>query len=59
MHFLVEILILFLLLLLNGVFAMAEIAIVSSRKGRLKKLADEGSARARAALAALLRQARK
>jgi len=51
MHFLVEILILFLLLLANGVFAMAEIAIVSARKARLKKLADEGSARARAALA--------
>ena len=50
MHFLVEILILFLLLLANGVFAMAEIAVVSARKARLKKLADEGSGRARAAL---------
>ncbi|MET0262281.1 MAG: hemolysin family protein [Rariglobus sp.] len=46
-----EILIIFLLLLANGVFAMAEIAVVSSRKGRLKKLADEGSARAKTALA--------
>lgn len=34
----------------NGVFAMAEIAVVSSRKGRLRQLADAGSKRARAAL---------
>ena len=47
---LVEILIIFLLLLANGVFAMTEIAVVSSRKARLKKAADEGSLRARAAL---------
>lgn len=46
-----EILILFLLLIANGVFAMAEIAVVSSRKARLKSLADEGDAKARAALA--------
>lgn len=46
-----EILIIFLLLLANGVFAMAEISVVSSRKARLKKLADEGSAKAKAALA--------
>lgn len=46
-----EILIIFLLLVANGIFAMAEIAVVSSRKGRLKKLADEGSAKAQAALA--------
>lgn len=46
-----EIFIIFLLLLANGVFAMAEIAVVSSRKARLKKLADEGSAKAQAALA--------
>ncbi len=46
-----EILIIFLLLLANGVFAMSEIAVVSARKARLKKLADEGSARARTALA--------
>lgn len=46
-----EVLIIFLLLVANGVFAMAEIAVVSSRKGRLKKLADEGSAKAQAALA--------
>jgi len=47
----IEVLIIFLLLLANGVFAMAEISVVSSRKGRLKKLADEGSAKAQAALA--------
>ena len=45
-----EILIIFVLLVANGVFAMAEIAIVSSRKARLKALAAEGSASAQAAL---------
>ena len=48
---LVEILIIFLLLMANGLFAMTEIAVVSSRKARLKKIADEGSVRAKAALA--------
>jgi putative hemolysin len=48
---LIEILILLLLLLANGVFALAEISVVSARKGRLRTLADEGSARARVALA--------
>ena len=47
---LTEILIIFVLLLANGVFAMAEIAIVSSRKARLKALAGEGSAKAQVAL---------
>jgi putative hemolysin len=42
--------VLLLLILLNGVFAMAEIAVVSSRKARLQKLADDGSLGARAAL---------
>lgn len=51
MNIFFEILIIFVLLLANGVFAMAEIAIVSSRKARLKSLADEGDPRARAALA--------
>ncbi|MGA3008037.1 MAG: hemolysin family protein [Opitutaceae bacterium] len=46
-----QLLIIALLLLVNGVFAMAEIAVVSSRKARLKKLADDGSARAHLALA--------
>jgi putative hemolysin len=47
---LIEIGLLVVLLLANGVFAMAEIAIVSSRKARLKVLADEGHAGATAAL---------
>jgi putative hemolysin len=39
------------LLAANGFFAMAEIAVVSARKARLKQLADEGDERAEAALA--------
>ncbi len=50
MNLSIEILIIFLLLLANGVFAMAEIAIVSARKARLKTLAANGSPRAQAAL---------
>ncbi len=46
-----EISVLFLLLLANGLFALAEIAVVSSRKARLRKLAADGSTSARAALA--------
>ena len=46
-----ELLILFLLLLANGVFAMAEIAVVSARKAWLKQQADKGNERAKAALA--------
>ncbi len=46
----IEIVIIFFLLLANGVFAMTEIAIVSARKGRLRQLADRGDTRARAAL---------
>jgi len=45
-----EILIVLLLIAANGLFAMAEIAIVSVRKARLRKLAEQGDARARAAL---------
>ena len=37
-----EILILFLLVLVNGAFAMSEIALVTSRKARLQKLIDAG-----------------
>lgn len=47
---LTEIFLIFLLLLANGVFAMTEIAVVSSRKARIKKLADEGSVKAQSAL---------
>lgn len=51
MSSLTEIIIIFVLLLANGVFAMAEIAVVSSRKARLKARAAEGSSQAAAALA--------
>jgi putative hemolysin len=45
-----EIAILVLLILANGVFAMSEIALVSSRKGRLEKAAKQGIRRAQAVL---------
>ena len=45
-----ELIIIFLLLLGNGVLAMAEIAVTSARKARLKQLADNGNASARRAL---------
>jgi len=45
-----EIAIIFLLLIANGVFAMAEIAVVSSKKARLRRLADQGNGNARIAL---------
>lgn len=46
-----DILLLLILILLNGIFAMSEIAIVSSRRARLVQMADGGSAGARHALA--------
>ncbi|GGY12468.1 hemolysin family protein [Paludibacterium paludis] len=46
-----DILILLLLILLNGVFAMSELAIVSSRKVRLQQWADDGDKGAEAAIA--------
>jgi putative hemolysin len=46
----IEILVILILLIGNGVFAMTEIALVSSRKGRLKQLSDEGSMGAKKAL---------
>ena len=45
-----EIAIIFLLLIANGVFAMAEIAVVSCRKARLRRLAEQGNGKARIAL---------
>jgi putative hemolysin len=45
-----DFLFLVLLVLLNGVFALSEMAIVSSRKPRLKAMADRGSAGAKTAL---------
>jgi len=48
---LVEVAIIMLLLLANGLFAMTEIAVVSARKTRLRRLAKTGDLRAKAALA--------
>ncbi|MDP2305971.1 MAG: hemolysin family protein [Pseudomonadota bacterium] len=45
-----EILVIFALVLLNGVFAGAEIAVLSLRKTRLAELVDEGSSAARAVM---------
>ena len=45
-----EILVILLLILLNGVFAMSELAVVSSRKVRLRQMAESGSAGAKTAL---------
>jgi len=42
----IEILFILLLLVANGIFAMAEIALVSARKVRLQQLADGGDVRA-------------
>jgi putative hemolysin len=41
------------LIILNGLFASAELALVSARRGRLKSLAESGHAGARAALVLL------
>jgi len=46
----VQIVIIAVLLLINGLFAMGEIVIVSSRKTRLQQWANEGSAKAKIAL---------
>src|SRR6185436_9731755 len=46
-----ELLIVLLLVLLNGLFAMSEMAVVSSRKVRLQHFAEEGRGGAKAALA--------
>jgi putative hemolysin len=46
----VEILIILLLVLANGLFVMSELAILSSRKARLQHLAERGDLKARAAL---------
>ena len=45
-----DLLLIVLLILLNGVFAMSEMAVVSSRKARLQNLSDDGSLGAEAAL---------
>ena len=45
-----EILLILVLILANGFFAAAEIAIIAARRGRLEQRADEGSRNARLAL---------
>lgn len=45
-----EIIIVLLLVVFNGFLAMSELAIISSRRARLERLATDGSAGARAAL---------
>ena len=49
--FAIEIVIILLLLVVNGVFAMTEMAVVSARKGKLRLMAEQGNVGARAALA--------
>ncbi len=46
----IEILIVLLLIVANGVFAGSEIAVVSARKVRLERMANQGNARAKTAL---------
>jgi len=46
----VQILLILILVILNGYFAAAEIALVSARRTVLKMEAEEGSARAKAVL---------
>ena len=45
-----EIFLLLLLLVFNGIFSMSEMAVVSARKVRLQQLANQGNAKARTAL---------
>jgi len=45
-----EIVIIFLLILLNGIFSMSEIALISARKNRLETAAKKGNTSARTAL---------
>jgi putative hemolysin len=45
-----EIVLILLLILANGIFALSEIAVVSARKTKLQQMASEGDERARAAL---------
>jgi putative hemolysin len=45
-----EVLVILVLLVLNGFFAMSELAVVSSRRARLRSIAEQGRRGARAAL---------
>src|SRR5438132_5892354 len=47
----VPILVILLLIVINGVFVMAEMAVISSRKPRLQQMANEGSSGAQIAVA--------
>jgi putative hemolysin len=47
----IEIFILLLLIIINGLFVMSEIALVSARKARLEGLANKGDVKAKVALA--------
>lgn len=47
---LTQIIIIFLLIILNGIFSMSEIAILYARKARLQQLSNEGNGSARVAL---------
>lgn len=47
----IDVVIILVLILANGVFSLAETAVVASRKARLEQRADEGDGGARAALA--------
>ncbi|WP_298666147.1 hemolysin family protein [uncultured Methanofollis sp.] len=51
MSYLIEIAIIIVLIVLNGIFAMSEFAIVSARKARLQQRAETGDAGAATALA--------
>ena len=53
-----ELLVLLLLLVTNGILAMAEAALIAARKSRLRELADNGSKRAEQTLAEALEPAR-
>jgi putative hemolysin len=48
---LMDVLLLLLLILLNALFAMSEMAVVSSRKARLQRMADDGFPGAKSAVA--------
>jgi putative hemolysin len=50
MSYIIEILIILVLIVVNGIFAMAEFAVVSAKKTRLQQRADEGDTGAAAAL---------
>src|SRR5215212_3699322 len=51
LKFVLELIVVLVLIALNGVFALSELAIVSARKVRLKTMAEAGRPGAKAALA--------